>query len=100
MVARARDEDLRAQHLEARGVGMTSAASRSERLELRDHALEAVEMVSAVLSVGLAGWTERLTGNKSPGEGGGQLGRAFGSSFVWIAYFLQSTRVKATFVVP
>ncbi len=61
----------------------------------------ALVMISAVLSVGLGEWIGSLTGNKvTGGEGGVQVGRAFGSSLIWIAYFLQSKRVKATFVVP
>jgi len=56
---------------------------------------------SALLSIGLAGWIEGMTGeNVAEKDAGLQTGRALVSSVIWIAYFLQSKRVKATFVVP
>lgn len=58
-------------------------------------------IVSALLSIGLTGWIEGITGEKVPDEDGAiQTARAIISSIVWVAYFLQSKRVKATFVVP
>lgn len=58
-------------------------------------------MLLAVLSLVLSGWIESITGT-ALGEKDTvtQVGRVFISSLVWIAYFGQSKRVQATFVVP
>ena len=58
-------------------------------------------MGSAVLGIALSAWVASLNGNQGGAEESVvQSGRAFISGVVWIAYFLQSKRVKATFVVP
>lgn len=58
-------------------------------------------MLLAVLSLVLTGWIESIAGTPVGEQNAGvQVGRAFISSLVWIAYFAQSKRVKATFIVP
>ena len=58
-------------------------------------------IVSALLSIALTGWIEGITGTSVPDpEAGTQTVRAIGTSTIWVAYFLQSKRVKATFIVP
>ncbi|MDP2273724.1 MAG: DUF2569 domain-containing protein [Archangium sp.] len=58
-------------------------------------------IISPLAGLALAGWIEGISGTEpGPSDGVVQVGRAFISSLLWISYFVQSKRVKATFVVP
>lgn len=58
-------------------------------------------ILSPLAGLALAGWIENISATPTEAtDGAMQVGRAFISSLLWISYFAQSKRVKATFVVP
>ncbi len=56
--------------------------------------------LSALVGVGMHAWLESITGKSLPSDSTPHVFRTFISSVIWSSYFLQSKRVKATFVVP